>query len=87
LTLPLEIAVTVTEQLPDGRLQTVDENVTLPVPEAFDHVTVPLYDAYPPDTVAVQVIGIPMLKDDCVHDSVVAVGAFLMVSAAVRELP
>jgi hypothetical protein len=85
--LPVAVAVTVTEQLPDDRLQTADENVTLPVPETFDQVTVPLCDGYPPDRVDIQVISVPVPKNDCVHDKVVVVGAFLMVSVAVRKLP
>jgi hypothetical protein len=34
--------VTVTEQLPDNSVQVVEENVTLPVPETFDQVIVPV---------------------------------------------
>ena len=79
--------MTVTEQLPDDSVQVVEENVTLPVPETLDHVTIPVGEGYPPDTVAVQVIGVPMPKDDSVHDNAIIVGAFVMVSLAVRELP
>lgn len=61
--------------------------MTLPFPETFDQVkaTVPVCDGYPPDTVAAQVILVPVAKDDLVHDSVVCVGAFVTVSLALRD--
>jgi hypothetical protein len=77
----------VTEQVPDDSGQVFEENVTFPVPEIFDQVTFPLCDEYPPDTVALQVAFMPIPKDDSVHDTVVTVTAFLMVSLANRELP
>ena len=85
-TLPGAVAVTVTEQLPDDSVQVVEENVMLPFSEAFDQVTVPVCEGYPPDKVAVQVIFVPTTMDDCAHDVTTAVDAFLTVSAAVREL-
>ena len=49
-------------------------------------MTVPVRGEYPPDTVAVQVIEVPVLKVDLVHDSVMCGDAFVTVSAAVPEL-
>jgi hypothetical protein len=86
LTLPATVAVTVTEQLPDDSVQVVEENVTPPFPEACDHVTVPLCDEYPPDTVAAQVTFEPTPMDDCEHAVATAVDALLTVSEAVWEL-
>ncbi len=85
LRLPAAVAVTVTEQLPDDSVQVFEGDVMLPFPETVK-VTVPVCDGYPPDAVAVQVIGVPMPKGDGVHDKVVAVGAFLTVSVVVLEL-
>jgi hypothetical protein len=73
------------EQLPDDRLQVVEENVILP--ETFDQVTVPVIDESAPDTAAVHVTGTPVLNVDSVHDSVRTVAAFVIVSPAARELP
>jgi hypothetical protein len=85
VTLPLTVAVSVTEHFPEDRVQVFEENVTLPVPETFDQVMVPVWDAYPPDTVAVQVIFVPTAKDDLMHVSAVCEDAFVMVSLAVPE--
>ncbi len=85
--LPAAVAVIVMEQLPDDRVHLVEENVTFPLPETFDQMTVPVCDAYPLATFAVHVIGAPGPKDDCVHDIVTEVGAFVIVSLAVRALP
>jgi hypothetical protein len=52
LRLPVAVADIVTEQLPDDNVQVFDENVTLPEPETFDQVTVPV-GKYPP-TMALQ---------------------------------
>ena len=84
--LPATVAVTITEQVPDVSVQVFEGDVMLPFPETVK-VTVPVCDEYPPVTVAVQVIGVSMLKGDGVHNNVVTVVAFLMVNAAVRELP
>jgi hypothetical protein len=63
-------------------VQVVGENVTTPVPEIFNQVTVPVCDGYPPDTYAMQVIGVVWKQDTEVN-----VGAFWTVSLTVRELP
>jgi len=73
---PEVVTVTVTEQLPDERVQVVEESVTLPLPETFDHVTVPVCEEKVPDTVAVHVISEPTLKDDEVQTIATAVLAF-----------
>ena len=52
--------MTVTEQLPDDSVQAVEENVTIPVPETFDHVIAPV-GKYP-FIVAVHVTGTPTLS-------------------------
>lgn len=76
------------EQVPDDRMQVIGENTTLPFPEPLDQVTVPVCDGKLPDTVAVQVIDEkPVVTDDGVHATTVAVGAILMVSAVGLELP
>lgn len=83
------VTVTVQVKVPDAdNVQVSEENVTPPFPETLDQVTVPVGDGYPLVTVAVQVIDEdePVPKDDAVHDIVVTVGAFAMVSLAVPEL-
>ena len=59
LTCPAAVGIIVTWQLPPVSVQVVWKNVTFPVPETLDQVTVPLGDEYGPDIVAVQVTGVP----------------------------
>lgn len=82
------MTVNVQLRVSDDCVQLIEEKMTFPVPETFDQVTVPAGDGYPLVTVAVQVIDDdePMPKDDSVHDIVVTVSAFVMVSLAVPEL-
>jgi len=52
---PATVPVIFTVQLPDERVQVLEENVTLPDPETFNQVIVPVWVEYAPVTVALQV--------------------------------
>jgi hypothetical protein len=82
--LPALVAVTVTWQLPDNRLQVGEENVTRPAPDTLPQVTVPVGEY--PLTVAVHVTGTPMLSDVEEHVIVTVVTAFPTWSTWVPEL-
>jgi hypothetical protein len=80
------VTVAAQERVPDEGVQVPTEIVTFPGPPATDQVTVPVGDGYTLVTVAVQVTGVPMLKDDSAQDIVVVVCNFVTVSLVTPEL-
>jgi len=77
--------VTFTEQLPDASVHAFEGDTKL-LPETVK-MRVPVCDEYWPVTVPLQVIGVLTAKGYGMHDIVVTVDAFLIVSPAVLELP
>jgi len=57
--LPVTSPVIVTEHFPEDSVHEIDESLTVPVPETFDHIMVPICVRCPPDTVAVHVVDSP----------------------------
>jgi hypothetical protein len=76
--------VTVTEQLPDERAQVFEEKVTVPCPDTFDQVTVPVGED-PPSTVAVHVPASPTLNAEG-HTTDTVVVTFRIVTPPLPEL-
>ena len=73
VTPPTICPVTVTEQLVPDKLQVVEENETVPVPDCDQVIVSPEIGAKSPVMVAVQEVPVPAANDDDVHVTVVVV--------------